>query len=152
MAVVAANPLHWRPHMPSSLYLPKIFRRRSKLHGWGVFAAEPINKNKIIIDYAGELITNKVSNARENRYLDQGCIWVFKVNSRWSRDANVGGNIARFINHSCQPNCYSAVHGRTIWIRAAKRIAAGDELTYDYNTEGDKTIPCRCRPGCTTVL
>jgi SET domain-containing protein len=138
--------------MPSSLYLPKIFRRRSKLHGWGVFAAEPINKNKIIIDYAGELISNKVSDAREARYLDQGCIWVFKVNRRWSRDANVDGNIARFINHSCQPNCYSAVDRHTIWIRASKRIEAGEELTYDYNTEGDKTIPCRCRPGCSTLL
>jgi histone-lysine N-methyltransferase SETD1 len=140
--------------MPSSLYLPKITRKRSKLHGWGVFAAEPINKNKYIIDYAGELITNKASDAREDKYLNQGCIWVFRVNSRWSRDANVGGNVARFINHSCTPNCYSAVDEKTktIWIRAAKAIQPGDELTYDYNTEGDKTIPCRCRPGCKTKL
>ena len=55
-----------RSRMPSSLYLPKIVRKRSKLHGWGVFAAEPINKNKIIIDYAGELISNKESDARED--------------------------------------------------------------------------------------
>lgn len=138
--------------MPSTLYLPTIRRRRSKLHGWGVFAAEPINKNKIIIDYAGELIDNKQSEKREDRYLNQGCIWVFRVNRAWSRDANVDGNVARFINHSCRPNCYSAVDGKTIWIRAARNIAAGEELTYDYNTEGDKTIPCRCRPGCTTKL
>ena len=140
--------------MPSSLYLPKIVRKRSKLHGWGVFAAEPINKNKIIIDYAGELITNKVSDKREDTYLNEGCIWVFRVNRNWSRDGDVGGNDARFINHSCTPNCYSAVDTkrRRIWIRAAKRIEPGDELTYDYNTEGDKTIPCRCRPGCKTKL
>jgi SET domain-containing protein len=140
--------------MSSSLYFPKIVRRRSKLHGWGVFAAEPINKNKIIIDYAGELISNKESDPREDKYLNQGCIWVFRVNSRWARDANVGGNIARFINHSCTPNCYSAIEPktRTIWIRAGKHIEPGDELTYDYNTEGDKTIPCRCRPGCKTFL
>src|SRR5687768_5247527 len=128
--------------MPSSLYFPKIVRKRSKLHGWGVFAAEPINKNKIIIDYAGELISNKVSNVREDKYLSQGCIWVFRLNRAWSRDANVGGNIARFINHACVPNCYSAVAGQTIWIRAAKHIEPGEELTYDYNTEGDKTIQC----------
>jgi SET domain-containing protein len=138
--------------MASPLYLPKIVRKRSRLHGWGVFAAEPINKNKIIIDYAGELIDNRQSDRREDRYLNQGCIWIFRVNRRWSRDANVDGNIARFINHSCRPNCYSAVDGRTIWIKAAKNIGRGDELTYDYNTEGDKTIPCRCRPGCTTRL
>jgi SET domain-containing protein len=140
--------------MPSSLYLPKIVRRRSKLHGFGVFAAEPINKNKIIIDYAGELITNKQSDVREDRYLNQGCIWVFRINRNWSRDANVGGNVARFINHSCNPNCWIEVDikTKTIWVRAAKSIEPGEELTYDYNTEGDKTIPCRCRPNCKTRL
>lgn len=140
--------------MPSSLTLPKIVRKRSKLHGYGVFAGEPINKNKYIVDYAGELIDNKKSEKREDAYLDKGCIWVFRVNRNWSRDANVGGNVARFINHSCRPNCYATVDAKTktIWIRAAKRIEPGDELTYDYNTEGDKTIQCRCRPGCKTKL
>ncbi len=89
--------------MPRELVLPKIRRRRSKLHGFGVFALEPINKNKRIIDYAGELITNKQSESREDRYLRKGCIWVFRVNRNWSRDANVDGNVARFINHSCRP-------------------------------------------------
>ena len=86
--------------------------RRSKLHGFGVFALEPINKNKRIIDYAGELITNKQSESREDRYLRKGCIWVFRVNRNWSRDANVDGNVARFINHSCKPNCWIEVVGQ----------------------------------------
>jgi SET domain-containing protein len=140
--------------MPKSNGLPRISRRRSKIQGHGVFALEPINKNKRIIDYAGELITNKESEAREERYLGQGCIWVFRVNRTFSRDANVGGNVARFINHSCTPNCWVEVDAKTktIWIRAAKAIEPGDELTYDYNTEGDKTISCRCRPSCKTRL
>jgi [histone H3]-lysine4 N-trimethyltransferase SETD1 len=140
--------------MPTVRPLPNIIRKRSKLHGFGVFAAQSISKNTRIIDYAGELIRNSRSGAREARYLKQGCIWVFRVNRVWSRDAAVDGNIARFINHSCTPNCYSAVDEKTktIWIRAAKPIRPGDELTYDYNTEGDKTIPCRCRPGCKTKL
>ncbi len=138
--------------MPRPIILPKISRRRSTLHGWGVFAGEPINKNKRIIDYSGELITNKESEAREDRYLREGCIWVFRVNRYWSRDAVVGGNVARFINHSCTPNCYTEVVDKNIWVRAAKTIAAGDELTYNYNTEGDKSIPCKCRPNCTTRL
>jgi hypothetical protein len=138
--------------MARAVILPKIRRRRSKLHGFGVFAVEPINKNKRIIDYAGQLITNKQSEAREDRYLRKGCIWVFRVNRNWSRDANVDGNVARFINHSCKPNCWVDVVDKTIWIRAARRIEPGDELTYDYNTEGDKVIPCRCRPGCRTRL
>jgi SET domain-containing protein len=138
--------------MSRSVTLPKIIRRRSKLHGWGVFALEPINKNKRIIDYAGELISNKQSESREDRYLSKGCIWVFRVNRNWSRDANVGGNVARFINHSCTGNCYVQVIDKTIWICASRWIAPGEELTYDYNTEGDKTIPCRCRPNCPTRL
>jgi SET domain-containing protein len=132
--------------------LPKIIRRRSKLHGYGVFAAEQINKNRRIIDYAGELVRNKDCAAREARYLDDGCIWVFRVNRAWSRDAAVGGNIARFINHACKPNCWFEVVDTTIWIRASRRIEAGEELTYDYATVGDHTIQCRCRPGCTTML
>jgi uncharacterized protein len=138
--------------VPRSISLPTIQRRRSKLHGWGVFAREPINKNKRIIDYAGELISNKQSESREDRYLRKGCIWVFRVNRKWSRDASVDGNVARFINHSCKPNCWVEVVDMTIWIRAARNIERGEELTYDYNTEGDKVIPCRCRPGCKTKL
>jgi SET domain-containing protein len=140
--------------MSSAAVLPKIHRKKSRLHGFGVFADEPVNKNKRIIDYAGELISNQESEVREDRYLKKGCIWVFRVNRNWSRDAAVGGNIARFINHSCKPNCWIEVDAktRTIWVRAAKPIARGDELTYDYNTEGDKVIPCRCRPNCQTKL
>lgn len=132
--------------------LPRIVRRRSKLHGWGVFAAQPITKNTRIIDYAGELIRNSESGEREARYLAEGCIWVFRVNRAWSRDAAVDGNIARFINHACKANCYFQVIDKTIWIRASRRIEPGEELTYDYRTIGDKTIPCRCRPGCKNKL
>lgn len=140
--------------MPTPRALPKITRRRSKLHGFGVFAGTAINKNTRIIDYAGELIHNSKSGRREARYLKQGCIWVFRVNRAWSRDAAVGGNVARFINHSCTPNCWIEIESktRTIWIRASRLIRAGEELTYDYSTVGDHTIQCRCRPGCKTML
>lgn len=131
---------------------PRIARRRSKLHGWGVFALEPINKNARIIDYAGELIDHRESLKRETRYLRRGEIWCFTVNRRWVRDAHVGGNRARFINHSCRPNCYSRVVGQTIWICAARHIEPGEELTYDYYTDGECVIPCHCRPGCPRKL
>ena len=97
--------------------LPRLVRRRSALHGFGVFAAGPINKNTRIIDYAGELVRNDESAAREERYLAEGCIWVFRVNRAWSRDAAVGGNIARFINHACRRTAGSKLIGTTIWIR-----------------------------------
>ncbi len=122
------------------------------MHGFGVFALESITKNTRIVDYAGELVRNTESEAREGRYLAEGCIWVFRVNRAWSRDAAVGGNIARFINHACRPNCWFEVVDTTIWIRASRTIRKGEELTYDYATVGEKTIPCRCRPGCPSML
>jgi SET domain-containing protein len=132
---------------------PKIVRRQSAVHGYGVFAAEAIPKNTRIVDYAGELVRNdEECEAREERYLEAGCIWVFRVNRAWSRDAAVGGNIARFINHSCTPNCWFEVVDNTIWIRASRTIRRGEELTYDYSVSGRRTIPCRCRPGCPNKL
>ena len=127
---------------------PRLVRRRSTVHGWGVFTLAAINKNTRIIDYAGELIDHKVSLTRETEYLKQGCIWCFTVNGRWVRDANVGGNLARYINHACKPNCYTQIIGKTIWIRAARNINAGEELSYDYHTDGEQLMQCRCRPGC----
>jgi SET domain-containing protein len=138
--------------MPAAKPRPNLVRKRSQVHGFGVFTAEPISKNTRVLDYAGELVRNSRSEAREDRYLADGCIWVFRVNRTWSRDAAVGGNIARFINHSCKPNCWFEVVGTTIWIRAARTIRRGEELTYDYATVGDRTIPCRCRPGCPNKL
>ncbi len=136
----------------SRVCAPKIERRRSSVHGWGVFACERINKNRRIIDYAGERITHRESLTREARYLERGHIWCFRLNRRWVIDGAVGGNLARFINHSCQPNCYAQIVDGVIWIRAARPIALGEELTYNYHTDGDATIACRCRPDCDARL
>lgn len=127
-------------------------RRKSRISGWGVYALEPITKNSRIVDYAGEKISWKESDRREQKYLKKGCIWCFILNRKTVRDAAVGGNIARFINHACRPNCYTQVIGDVIWIRAARNIEPGEELTYDYCTDGEAIIPCRCRPGCQRLL
>ena len=129
-----------------------IERRRSRIHGWGIYATQAIPKNKRIIDYAGEKISNKESLKREREYLKKGHIWCFKLNSRSVRDAAVGGNVARFINHSCTPNCYTQIVGDTIWIRASRTIRKGEELTYDYMTDGEGHIACKCSPNCRTKL
>jgi len=129
-----------------------IEKRRSKIQGWGVFATRPIPKNTRIVTYDGEKITNRESLKREVRYLKQGHIWCFKLNRLYVRDAAVGGNVARYINHACAPNCYTQVIGDTIWIRAAKNIRKGEELTYDYSTDGEGSIPCRCSPGCRVLI
>ena len=129
-----------------------IKRRKSKVHGWGVFADQRIAKNTRVVDYAGEKISHQESLRREQRYMRQGLIWCFQINRLWVRDAAVGGNLARFINHSCRPNCYIHIVGDTIWIRAARNISKGEELSYDYMTDGEGQIACLCRRGCQRLL
>jgi SET domain-containing protein len=106
-----------------------IEKRRSRIHGSGVYASQSIPKNKRIIHYAGEKISNRESLKRELRYIRKG-----------------------HINHSCRPNCYIDINDGVIWIRAARTIRKGEELTYDYNTDGEGLIKCRCRPACQRFL
>ena len=129
-----------------------IERRKSGIAGWGVYATETIPKNKRIIFYAGEKISNQESLKRERRYIRHGHIWCFKLTNRTVIDAGVGGNLARFINHSCRPNCYIDIKNSVIWIRAARTIRTGEELTYDYNTDGEGLIKCRCQRDCQRLL
>ena len=132
--------------------LPRIVRRRSPISGWGVYSGEPIEEDRRIVEYKGELVTQAEGWRREQRYLPRQRIWIFNINARWARDAAFGGNIARYINHACRPNAYVEIFGREIWVLASRPIRAGEELTYDYNTDGVAGIPCQCRKGCRRVL
>jgi SET domain-containing protein len=132
--------------------LPRLVRRHSAIAGWGVYAGQAIEEDTRVVEYKGELVSQAEGWRREQRYLPRQRIWIFNINQRWVRDAAVGGNVARYINHSCRPNCYTEIDGRTIWILAARRIRKGEELTYDYNTDGVAGIPCVCRPRCRRVL
>jgi uncharacterized protein len=133
-------------------HLPRVIRRRSRISGWGVYAAQPIEEDTKIVEYKGELISQAEAWRRELRYLPRRRIWLFNINTRWARDAAIGGNISRYINHACRPNCYVDIIGQHIWIRASRAIRSGEELTYDYNTDGIAGIACRCRTGCRRVL
>lgn len=132
--------------------LPRLVRRQSGIAGWGVYAAQPIPEDARIVEYKGALISQAEAWRREQRYLPRQRIWIFTINHRWARDGAIGGNVARYINHACEPNCYTDVVGRTVWILAARPIEPGEELTYDYNTDGAAGIRCLCRPGCERVL
>jgi uncharacterized protein len=133
-------------------HLPRVVRRRSDISGWGVYAGQTIEEDTRIVEYKGELVSQAEAWRRELRYLPRQRIWIFTINTRWARDAAVGGNVARYINHACRPNCYVDIVGHTIWIRASRRIREGEELVYDYNTEGVAGIRCRCRPRCRRIL
>jgi uncharacterized protein len=132
--------------------LPRVVRRQSGISGWGVYAAQVIDEDTQIVEYKGELVSQAEAWRRELRYLPRQRIWIFTINTRWARDAAIGGNIARYVNHACRPNCYVDIIGHAIWIRASRRIKKGEELTYDYNTDGVAGIACRCRRGCRRMI
>ncbi|GLJ23146.1 hypothetical protein SUGI_0436810 [Cryptomeria japonica] len=125
--------------------------QRSKIHDWGLVALEPIEADDFVIEYVGELIRPKVSDIREKNYekMGIGSSYLFRIDNEYVVDATKRGGLARFINHSCEPNCYTkiiTVEGhKKIFIYAKRLISAGEELTYNYKFPlEEKKIPCSC--------
>lgn len=125
--------------------------QRSKIHDWGLVALEHIEAEDFVIEYVGELIRPKISDIRERQYekMGIGSSYLFRVDHEYVVDATKRGGVARFINHSCEPNCYTKIINvegqKKIFIYAKKPIPAGEELTYDYKFPlEEKKIPCNC--------
>jgi uncharacterized protein len=117
---------------------PWLVLRRSRIHGRGVYARKDIPKGTRLIEYTGEVISNAEADRRyEDEKMSRHHTFLFILNSRWCVDAAVGGNIARFINHKCDPNCVAWIEGRHIWIDALRDIRQGDELGYEYEYDFD---------------
>jgi SET domain-containing protein len=111
--------------------------------GLGMIALKPIPKGKRLIEYFGPLVPNEEVDKRVGKYF-------FGVNSKWSIDGSPRENIARYINHSCQPNAEAIVsQRRRVWIYSMRKIKPGEEITYDYGDEYFdnviKPMGCRCR-------
>ena len=114
--------------------------KRSKIQGTGAFATRPIKRGTRIIEYLGERITPKEGDKRyDDGKMGRHHTFLFSVDSRVCIDAGVNGNDARFINHSCDPNCEAVDEKRRIYIEAIRDIAPGEELAYDYAYERDGT-------------
>ena len=129
--------------------------RRSPIQGVGAFAIERIRKGTLIAEYTGERIDNDEADRRyDDAKMKRHHTFLFIVSSKTVVDAAVGGNDARFINHSCDPNCETYIQRGQIFIEAIRDIPAGTELAYDYlyeRTEEEKNKPgieeyyaCRC--------
>ena len=129
--------------------------KKSKVHGSGVFATKNIPKGKKIIQYIGDKITksegDRRSELRIKKYLNSkktGSVYIFELNKKYDIDGSPLYNKARYINHSCDPNCEVDIIDNQIWISSTKKIKSGEELTYDYgytfDREDYRDHPCRC--------
>lgn len=133
--------------------------RESKIQGRGVFARTRIRKGRRIIEYTGERISPEEETRRyDDVAMERHHTFLFHVDEETTIDGAVGGSDARFINHSCDPNCESIDDDGRIFIHAIKTIHPGEELLYDYNFEFDedddadeitKRYVCHCgSPNC----
>ncbi len=117
----------------------------------GAFALRDIPKGTQIIQYKGKIISKQISDTRADNHRKKGELWIFTLSDKYDIDASRQGNDARFINHSCAPNCEAVNYDdEEIWIEAIQHIKKGEELTYDYGfTEPDEAYPCLCgAPNC----
>lgn len=121
--------------------------RTSPIHGTGGFAARDFQPGEPVIEYCGERISKEESLLR----CEAGNPFIFFLDDQWNLDGSVDWNPARFLNHSCAPNCEAELVDGRIWINARHAIRAGDELTfnYSYDLTEFREHPCRCgAPEC----
>ena len=123
------------------------------MQGLGAFATRAIRRGSRLIEYAGERLTPAQAEAR---YPDipgeRHHTFLFAIDDDVVIDAAFGGNEARFINHSCAPNCDAVIEDGRIWIETIRRVAPGEELAYDYayvlderhSPAAKRRFPCSC--------
>jgi len=134
-----------------------VYLARSKIQGLGLYAARDLERHTMVIEYIGEVIRTELSELREKLYeaRNRG-IYMFRLDEDRVVDATLSGGLARYINHSCNPNCVAEIveveRDLRIIIFAKRRISRGEELAYDYkfDIEDDQhKIPCNCgAPNC----
>ena len=121
---------------------PKVIVKNSRIHGRGVYAGRRIRKGERVIEYKGERITWREADRRPPSDPDDPHhTFFFSLDDgKHVIDAGVGGNAARWINHSCDPNCETTEEDGHVYIEALRDIRAGEELFYDYSLIIDARI------------
>ena len=126
--------------------MQKYFRKKSGINNLGLFAQGDINKGEKVIEYKGKKFTHKQVE-EDDRFDNSKAIYLFTLNERYVLDGDTKTNTAKYINHSCDPNCEVDIINGKIWIIAIKDIKKGDELSYDYGFGYDadfRQFPCKC--------
>ena len=125
----------------------KLYKQKSSnIDNRGLFASKNIKKGTKIIYYTGKIITKKQTE-NNPKFDNDKAIYLFNLNNRYDLDGDFAYNTARFINHSCNPNCEVEGKGLKLWISSIKDIKKNEELTYDYGFSFDenyKDFPCKC--------
>ena len=121
----------------------------SLIHGTGCFACLDIPEDTPVAEYVGE----RISGAEAVRRNDQACAdfseYILEVTTDLYLDARLVEIPAKYVNHSCEANCYVLVEGQRAFITARRPIASGEELTYDYAYDEEVREPCHCKaPSC----
>lgn len=115
--------------------------RQSPVHGRGIFARIAIPAGNFILHYAGRIIDWDEAMRRHPHDPSQpNHTFYFSLDDTFVIDGNDGGNRARWINHSCAPNCESEIKGQRVYLRSLRDIQAGEELSFDYNLMLDEPI------------
>jgi uncharacterized protein len=151
-------PLPTSATIRSSSVLPPIAVRRSRVQGRGVFATRDIEQGERIVEYVGARMSHEEADATspDDTRSRRHHTFLFAVDDRVVIDGGRNGNDARFINHSCEPNCEVVIVRQRVFIHALREIAGGEELFYDYwyMTDESYTLddlrriyPCRCGAG-----
>jgi len=126
---------------------------RSGVHGKGVYAVSALAKAEVVIEYTGEIITwSQAQRRHPHNPHEPDHTFYFHIDDKRVIDANRGGNSARWINHSCHPNCEADEIDGRIFIKTLRRIPPGAELFYDYGLIIDdrytpklkRRFECRC--------
>jgi SET domain-containing protein len=127
---------------------PALYRVGRAQTGLGLFAAQDIPERKLIIEYVGRRIPTKVAQEIDRRRANK---YLFEIDRRWTIDGSTRRNLARYVNHSCDPNAEAESNRGRLMYRAIKPIAEGSEITVDYGEEHMElyfgAAGCRC-PGC----
>ena len=125
----------------------KIYKvKKSKIDKNGLYANCNIKSGTRIIEYKGKIISVKQSE-NDPKFDNSKAIYLFNLNKRYDLDGAYNFNIARLINHSCNPNCEVTGTGLKVWVHAIKDIKRGEEFSYDYGFSYDedfKNYPCKC--------
>lgn len=121
----------------------KLKVKPSKIHRWGVFAAEDIPPRRKVMEYTGERISRKETRRRSE---EQGrMIYLFTLDDYWTIDGAIGGSGAEYINHCCDPNIMAVIQKGHILYMSRRPIRKGEELTVDYHFAKDiEEVSCRC--------